>query len=166
MSNKTHVCMWDVYWKAFKLVGSTQLEFLTGHTVPLWSSGSAQNRWWPQTDQHHDGGSFQDLSLGQSFSCSLRSARGCEFSCVIALRGSVLSCCWRVISRHRTRFLTLAIREMQVETAVWCPYPSTGTTTLTLPSVDARVESPNSPLMVGMQTWQATGVQSDGFFRS
>ena len=63
-------------------------------------------------------GSFQDLSLGQSFSCSLRSARGCEFSCVIALRGSVLSCCWRVISRHRTRFFTLAIRETQAKTAV------------------------------------------------
>ena len=31
-------------------------------------------------------GSFQDLSLGQSFSCSLRSARGCQFSCCSSQR--------------------------------------------------------------------------------
>lgn len=43
-----HVCMWDVYWKAFTLVGSTQLEFLMGRSVPLWSSRGAQNPWRPR----------------------------------------------------------------------------------------------------------------------
>lgn len=133
-----HVCMWDVYWKAFKLVGSTQLEFLTGRTVPVWSSRGTQNPWQPQVDQHHGGGFSQDLSLRLSFSWSLRSARGYEFSCAIALRGSVLPCCWGLISRHRTRLS--AFVEIQVRMIVWYPYPSTGTTTVTLPSVGGHVE--------------------------
>lgn len=133
-----HVCMWDVYWKAFQAGRKYSAGVLDGCAVPVWSSrGRTEPPWQPQVDQHHGEGFSPDFSQPE-FLMIAKVCKGIWILLCHSSQGSVLPCCWGLISRHRTRLS--AFVEIQVRMIVWYPYPSTGTTTVTLPSVGGHVE--------------------------